>query len=117
MRFVRRLTLENYRLLPTRRSISVSTILNNGQRIKMAFQTPMNTGELRVVHREAIFVLKVMSERGGSDIEQIRIGMMNFKIDSKSIEDDVIQFSSRAMSDPPLSDIDMLFIRCLEFSI
>lgn len=32
MRFVRRLTLENYRLLPTRRSISVSTILNNRQK-------------------------------------------------------------------------------------
>ena len=32
--------------------------------------------------------------------------MMNFYIDSKSIGDDVIQFSSRIMSDPPLSEID-----------
>ena len=30
--------------------------------------------------------------------------MMNFFIDSKSIEDDIIQ--SRSMSDPPLSEID-----------
>ena len=32
--------------------------------------------------------------------------MMNFYIDSKSIEDGVIQIKSRSMSDPTLSDID-----------
>ena len=32
--------------------------------------------------------------------------MMNFWIDSKSIEDDVIQIQSRYMSDPTLCDID-----------
>ena len=32
--------------------------------------------------------------------------MMNLKIDSKSIEDGVIQIQSRCMSDPLLSDID-----------
>ena len=32
--------------------------------------------------------------------------MMNFKIDSKSIEDGVIQIKSRFMSYPTLSDID-----------
>ena len=31
---------------------------------------------------------------------------MNFKIDSQSIEDDVIRIQSRSMSDPTLSDID-----------
>ena len=33
--------------------------------------------------------------------------MMNFQIDSKSIEDDFIQFKSRSKSDPTLSDIDI----------
>ena len=32
--------------------------------------------------------------------------MTNFWIDSKLIEDDVIQIQCRSMSDPPLSDID-----------
>ena len=32
--------------------------------------------------------------------------MMNFQMDSKLIEDVVIQIQSRSMSDPPLSDID-----------
>ena len=32
--------------------------------------------------------------------------MMNFLVDSKSIEDYVIQIQSRSMSDPTLSDID-----------
>ena len=32
--------------------------------------------------------------------------MMNFSIDSKLIEDNVIQIQSRSMSDPLLSDID-----------
>ena len=31
---------------------------------------------------------------------------MNFYIDSKSIEDDVIQIQSRSMFDPTFSDID-----------
>ena len=31
---------------------------------------------------------------------------MNCWIDSKSIEDDFIQFKSRSMSDPPLTDSD-----------
>ena len=31
---------------------------------------------------------------------------LNFKIDSKSIEDDVIQIQSRSMSDPTFSDIE-----------
>ena len=37
--------------------------------------------------------------------------MMNFLIDLKLIEDDVIGIQSRSMSDPPLSDID--FKNCL----
>ena len=32
--------------------------------------------------------------------------MIKFWMDSKSIEDEVIQIQSRSMSDPPLSDID-----------
>ena len=32
--------------------------------------------------------------------------MMNFKIDSKSIQDDLNQIQSRSMYNPPLSDID-----------
>ena len=47
-----------------------------------------------------------MSERDGSGIERLRNWMMNFSIDSISIEDDVIQIQSRSMSDPTLSDID-----------
>ena len=34
--------------------------------------------------------------------------MMNIKIVSKLIEDDVIQIQSRFMSDPSLSDIDFI---------
>ena len=34
---------------------------------------------------------------------------MNFKIDSKSIQNDDVQIQSRSMSDPPLSDIDYEF--------
>ena len=41
---------------------------------------------LRVAQTQAILFLKSISERGGSDIE--------------------IQYQSRSMSDPPLSDID-----------
>ena len=47
-----------------------------------------------------------MSERDGSDIERLCNRMMNFWIDSKSIEYDVIQIQSRSMSDPTSSDID-----------
>ena len=32
--------------------------------------------------------------------------MMNFLIDSKSIEDEIIKIQSRSVSDPSLSDID-----------
>ena len=32
--------------------------------------------------------------------------MMNFLIDYKSIEDDIIHIQSRSMSDPTFSDID-----------
>ena len=32
--------------------------------------------------------------------------MVKFSVDSKSIEDDVIQIQSRSMPDPTLSDID-----------
>ena len=45
-----------------------------------------------------------------SKFDSLRCGwdfiMTHIQIDSKSFEDDVIQFSSRAMSDPPLSEID-----------
>ena len=41
-----------------------------------------------------------MSERGGSNI-----AYDDFQIDSKSIEDDVIQIQIRSISDPPLYDI------------
>ena len=33
--------------------------------------------------------------------------MMNFEINPNSIEDDIILFRSRSMSDPNLSDIDL----------
>jgi len=33
---------------------------------------------------------------------------LNFEIDSKSIEDGIIEIQSRSMSDPLLSDIDFL---------
>jgi len=56
---------------------------------------------LRVVLNQAIF--KAMSERVGSDIEQLWKRMMNFP---KFIEDDVIQKQGRSMSDPTFSDID-----------
>ena len=66
--------------------------------------------QLREVQTLAIIFLKSMSEsmseRDGSDKERLCNRMMNFWIDSKSIEDDVIQIQSRSMSDPTSSDID-----------
>ena len=47
-----------------------------------------------------------MSERDGPDVERRWNWMMNFLIDYKSIEDDVIHIQSRSMSDPTFSDID-----------
>ena len=44
-----------------------------------------------------------MSKRVGSDIERL----LNFEMDSKLIEDEIIQFKIRSMSDPTLSDIDL----------
>ena len=64
----------------------------------------MKLEHLRVVLTQA--VLKSMSQRVGSDIEQLLNWMMNFWIDSKSIKIDFIQFKSRSISDPTLSDID-----------
>ena len=73
----------------------------------------MSRDEYYEVNRQIIFlnlrvfqtpaVLFLNSEEDGSDIE--RLGMLNFLIDSKASEGDVVQFN-RSMSDPPLSDID-----------
>ena len=65
-----------------------------------------NGYRLRVVPTQAILFLKSMSERDGSDIQRLWNWTMNFLIDSKSIEDDVIQIQSRSMLDPTLSDIE-----------
>ena len=59
----------------------------------------------RVVQTKALLFLKSMSERVGSDIRRLRNRMMNFLIDSKSIEDDVIEIQSCSRSNPTLSDI------------
>ena len=61
---------------------------------------------LRVVFTKAILCLKSMSERDGYDIQRLCNWMMNFKIESKTIEDDILLILSRSMSDPSLSDID-----------
>ena len=47
-----------------------------------------------------------MSEKVGSDIDRLLSLMMNFQIDSKSIEDDDICIQSRSLPDPTVSDID-----------
>ena len=83
--------------------------------VLMSFPCPMrSSGEwniwkthatLRVVQTKSILFLKSMSERVGSDIQRLWNWMMNFLIDSTSIEDDVIKIQSRSMSDPTLSDI------------
>jgi len=61
---------------------------------------------LRVVQTKHILFLKSMSEKVGSDIKRLWNRVMNFWIDSKSIEDNVIRIQSRFMSDPTFSDID-----------
>ena len=60
--------------------------------------------KLRVVHTQSIFEIIV---RVGSDIERhwILNGNSYLFIDSKPIEDDIIQIQSRFMSDPTHSDI------------
>ena len=58
---------------------------------------------LRVVQTHAIF-LKSMSERGGSHTRTIL--KLNELIFNRFWVDLEIQFLSRSMSDPPLSDID-----------
>ena len=58
---------------------------------------------LRVVQIKAILFWKSMSERGGSAIERLWFWM---KIDFASLQKFIIQFQSRCMSDPNLSDID-----------
>lgn len=50
-------------------------------------------------------ILEKMSDRGESDIEGFWNSILNFKIDSKSTVDDVIQIKSRCMSDQSLSVI------------
>jgi len=56
-----------------------------------------------------------MSERDGSDKQQI--WMMNFSINVKSIEDDIIQIHIRSMSYPTLSDIDFNFKMVLVWTL
>ena len=43
--------------------------------------------------------------------------MMNFWIDSKSIEDDFIQFESRSISGPTLYDIDLKKMKWLWYGL
>ena len=59
-----------------------------------------NHGILREVHRGIIF-FKSISERGGSDMERLRI-LNDVILDSKSIEDDVILIQSRIRLFPTL---------------
>ena len=49
----------------------------------------------------------IVGKRRIPDIKRLWIWMMNILIDSKLIEDVVIQIQSRSMSDPTLSDIDL----------
>ena len=51
------------------------------------------------------FIFKSMSERNQSDIEPLWIWMTSISINFDSIEKFWIQFQSRFMSDPSLSDI------------
>ena len=67
----------------------------------------LKSKSLRVVLIQAIYFLKSMSEKVGSDIDYLWNSMINFKIDSKSIKNYVIQIQSRSLSDPTLSDIDV----------
>ena len=62
--------------------------------------------KLRVVQTRVILFLKSLSEKVGSHIERLWNWMMNFFIDSKSIEDVVIQIKTRSMSDSTLSNSD-----------
>ena len=58
----------------------------------------------RLVQTQAILFFNQCRKR--SDPTKNDSEMMNFSIESKLIEDNVIQIQSRSMSDPLLSDID-----------
>ena len=72
-------------------------------RIRKFFNKTAKIDFLRVVHNQAILFLKSLSERVGFDIQRPWNWMMNFQIDSKSIEN---SNSESYTSDPTLSDID-----------
>jgi len=61
---------------------------------------------LKVAQTEAIYLLKSMTGKVGSDIGPNLKLKDKFQDRSKSIEDDGIQIQNRSLSDPPLSDID-----------
>ena len=54
---------------------------------------------LRVVQTQAIFIYEI-------NVGKSRIRLVNFQMGSKLIEDEIIQFKIRSLSDPTLSDID-----------
>ena len=60
--------------------------------------------KLRVVQTEPILSFEINLGKGR--IRHTTTLKLNFYIDSRSNEDDVIQTQSRSMSDPTLSDID-----------
>ena len=72
-------------------------MLNKNILNKNILRVDLTVLPLRVVHNQAILFLKLMSERGGSDIYTLKL--------NDEFLDDVTQIQSRSMSDPPPSDI------------